>query len=116
MFDFIVPQELNIADRLGKFTFPQIGFLAGGMLIVMILFISESIPMWVSVVIGLPVMITCIILGFFRKYDMPIYQYLIVMVIYKTLPKVMIYSATETHNESYEFEEDIEDAEEIIIA
>jgi hypothetical protein len=115
MYDFIVPQELNIADRIGKFTFPQLGFLAGGMLIVMILFITSSIPMWVSILIGIPIMLGCLILAFFKKYEMPMYEYLLVLVLYKTLPKEMIYSATETQDEIYEFEEDEEEIEELIL-
>lgn len=114
MFDFIVPQELNIADRIGKFTFPQLGFLAGGMLIVMVMFITDSIPMWVTLLVGVPIMITCLVMAFFKKYDMPMYEYLIVLVIYKSLPKEMIYSATEMHDEVYDFEEE-EIEEELII-
>lgn len=114
MFDFIVPQELNIADRIGKFTFPQLGFLAGGMLIVMVMFITDSIPMWVTLLVGVPIMITCLVMAFFKKYDMPMYEYLMVLVIYKSLPKEMIYSAIGTHDEVYDFEEE-EIEEEILI-
>ncbi|WP_456363816.1 PrgI family mobile element protein [Priestia aryabhattai] len=114
MFDFIIPQELNIADRIGKFTFAQLGFLAGGMLVVMTMLISKNIPMWVSILVGIPIVLLCIVLAFFKKYDMPIYEYLIVLTVYKTLPKEMIYSATETQDEIYEFEE--EDEEDLIIA
>ena len=114
MYDFIVPQELNISDRIGKFTFPQLGFLAGGMLVVMLLLITDSIPIWVSLMLGIPIMSICLILGFFKKYDIPMYEYLIIWVTYKSLPKEMIYSATEVQDEVYEFEEE-EEIEDLIV-
>lgn len=119
MFDYIVPQELNIADRIGKFTFPQLGFLAFGGLVLSILAVNKNLPLWVSLIIGIPVFAVCITLGFFKKYEMPMYEYLIVLVIYKSLPKEMIYSATESENETYDFEEEElaeEDLENMILS
>jgi len=113
MYDFIIPQELNIADRIGKFTFAQWGFLAGGMLVIMTMLISKNIPMWVSILVGVPVVVLCLFMAFFRKYEMPMYEYLIVLMIYKTLPQEMIYSATESTNE---FDDDEETEEDLIIA
>lgn len=116
MYDFIIPQELNIADRIGKFTFAQWGFLAGGMLVVMTMLISKNIPMWVSILVGVPVVVLCLFLAFVKKYDMPMYEYLIVLMIYKTLPQEMIYSATESAIEFDEFDNDEEVEENLIIA
>ncbi|MDU9693758.1 PrgI family protein [Priestia sp. SB1] len=116
MYDFIIPQELNIADRIGKFTFAQWGFLAGGMLVIMTMLISKNIPMWVSILVGVPVVVLCLFLAFFRKYDMPMYEYLIVLMVYKTLPQEMIYSATESEIELDEFDDNAEVEENLIIA
>jgi hypothetical protein len=44
------------------------------------------------------------------------YEYLIVLMIYKTLPQEMIYSATESVNEFDEFDDDEEVEENLIIA
>ncbi|MGF7535637.1 PrgI family protein [Bacillus mexicanus] len=113
MYDYIVPQELNIADRIGKFTFTQLGFLAAGILVVMIMFITDSIPMWVSLLIGVPFFVLCLTLAFVKRYDMPLYEFLIILIIYKSLPKEMIYSATESENETYDFEEEKIDEKEL---
>ncbi|MGN5650533.1 MULTISPECIES: PrgI family mobile element protein [Bacillus] len=115
MNEFTIPQELNIADRIGSFTFPQLGFLAFGLLSVMIMFITDSIPMSVSMCIGIPIFLTCIILGFFKKYDMPMYEFLMVLIIYKSLPKEMIYSATDSKLEEIEEDSIQEQIEEDIL-
>ena len=115
MFDFIIPQELNIADRIGKFTFAQLGFLASGFLVVMTMFITKSIPMWISLVVGIPVFLVCVVLAFFKKYDMPFYEYLMVLLVYKSQPQEMIYSSTNLEDDVDDLESE-EELEEIVFA
>lgn len=111
MNDFIVPQELNIQDRIGKFTFSQLGFLAFGGLVLAVLLINKSMPMLVALLIGVPIFLLCVYLAFFKKFDMPIYEYLIVLIIYKSLPQERIFSVSEFKNE-YEYLDDEEDIKE----
>jgi len=106
---FIVPQELSIQDRIGKYTLPQLGFLAGGMLVIMIMLTSSNIPIWVSLLIGIPIIIFCVSMAFVRVHHMPLYEFLMVLAMYKSVPKESIYSATEYEDEEYEFEEEFED-------
>lgn len=109
MYNFVIPQELSIKDRIGNYTLPQLGFLAGGLLVVMLLFTMSSIPIWMSILIGMPVLVFCISMAFVRVYHMPCYEFVIVWLMYRSLPKEMIYSAAEYENEEFDFEEEFDD-------
>lgn len=109
MYNFIVPQELSIQDRIGNYTLPQLGFLAGGMLLIMTMLTSNSMPIWVTILVGIPIFIFCVSMAFVKVYHMPLYEYLMVLAMYKAVPKECIYSATEYEGEDYELDKEFED-------
>lgn len=103
--EFIVPQDINIQDRIGGFTVPQLAFVGFGLLITMLCFISD-LPLYVSLVIVIPVMITALLMAFYRKYHMPLYQYLMVYAAFRTTPKNLIYRMDNVRVEYWGFEEE----------
>lgn len=107
--EFIVPQEINIQDRIGGFTIPQLAFVSLGLLISMMLLISE-LPIYVSLLIAIPLMVLALGLAFYKKHSMPLYQYLMVYAMYRTMPKYLIYRMENIREEyrGVEEEEDIE--------
>lgn len=106
MYEYIVPRELNIADRIGSFTLVQWAFIASGGLLVMFMFISNAIPFWVPASTAIPIMSLSFFLALFKRYDMPIYEFVFVYLTFKFRPKEMIYGSGDGFDNIYEDYED----------
>jgi hypothetical protein len=105
MYEFIVPQEINISDKIGGFTIPQLAFVSFGLLISMMLLISE-IPIYVSLIIAIPLMVLSLVLAFYKKYSLPLYQFLMIYAMYRTMPKNLIYRMDNIREEYWGIEEE----------
>lgn len=103
--EFIVPQEINIQDKIGGFTIPQIAFVAFGLLLDMMLLISD-IPIYLSLVIAIPIMAIALVLAFYKKYSLPLYQFLMIYAMYRTMPKNLIYRMVNIREEYWGIEEE----------
>lgn len=91
MYEFIIPQEFDQDDRIGKFTIPEAMIFGGGVVISAFLLALSFIPFWLSIPLSL------IILGvtfyFIKKKinTIPMYEFIFVFMIYKSSPKLLIY-------------------------
>lgn len=81
--EYIVPQELKIADRIGNFTLGQWAFIVTGVLTIMFMLISDAVPYWFAMLTAIPIMTLCFYLAFFKKYGMPIYEFVFVFFLFK---------------------------------
>lgn len=108
MKQFIVFQELSVADRLGKFTMVQWAFLAGGVAIAMFVLIMGFMPIIPTVMLGIVFVSIGAFLAFYQKYGMPIYEFIFVYLTFQTQPKKMAYGSNDSDDDFDEFEEDIE--------
>lgn len=103
--EFIVPQEINVADRIGAFTLPQIGIMSFSILISMMLLMS-TMPLWLALIIVLPIFAGSFTLAFIKIHHLPMYHFLMVYAIYQTMPKNLIYRMDNIKEEYWGFEEE----------
>ena len=111
MYNFIVFQELNVADRLGKFTMTQWAFLAGGIVSAMFLLIMGWMPIIPSMIVGFLLVALSAFIAFYEKYGMPFYEFFFVFLTYKSQVKEMVYgsnSMEDDEDDNFEEEMDIE--------
>ncbi|GAB6426331.1 hypothetical protein bcgnr5378_30070 [Bacillus cereus] len=97
MRDFKIPTEFNRADQIAGFTLPQLGIMGGGLAICGGM-IASPMPILLSLIISLPIGIITCILMFFKKMNMPIYEYYIVKLAYSVTPRRMIYRKENKRN------------------
>jgi hypothetical protein len=109
MYEYIVPQEFNQSDRIGKFTIAQAFILGGGGVIAMFLLTVLSI-IW-AVIIAIPVAVLMVYLMFKKVNDIPIYEFAFVYIIYKSMPKLLIYRP-DNLKDDYWLEDELEIYEE----
>lgn len=85
----IIPQNLNQSDRIGKFTFQELGVVAVGVILffINILFFNLFFALFSAIPIGIGVFLFLKM----KVNDLPLYQYLMIYLIYKTQPKKLIY-------------------------
>lgn len=98
----IIPQEFNQHDKIGKFSVPQVAVLAVGTFIfVMIVMVSDFI---VSLIAFFPIAVFTFIFMFFKINRVPLYEFLLVYLVYAGTPKLLIYRSNNVKTE-----EDVED-------
>jgi|SRR5690625_230121 len=100
----IIPQELNIADRIGPFTIVQWVFIGSGVLIALVLLSTGFINTLLSIALGFGAIGLGLFLAFFKLEKQPIYEFLIDYFLYWVRPKSYIYSSDTRM--SFEFEDD----------
>jgi hypothetical protein len=111
LYNFIVFQELNVADRLGKFTMVQWAFLASGIMLAMFVLIMGFLPIIPSIILGFIIIGFSAFLAFFERYGMPFYEFFFVFLAFKSTPKEMVYgsnSMDEDEDENFDEEESFE--------
>lgn len=90
MYEYTVPQEFNQNDRIGNFTIPQAFIMGGGVLLIMLL-MSSGINILLALVLDVPIAVLTIYLMYKKKYDIPIYEFAMIYIMYKATPKLLIY-------------------------
>lgn len=90
MYEYIIPQEFNQDDRIGNFTMPQAAILGFGGLIAIFL-LAMNIPMYISIILFIPIVIILLYLMFKKINGIPMYEFVFVYAIYLSMPKVLIY-------------------------
>lgn len=102
MYEYIIPKEFNQSDRIGNFTLPQAMILgAGG---VMILFILAS-SLLLGAIVALPIGIFTAILMYKKVNEIPVYEFFLVYLIYRTMPKLLIYKPDNVKTDFWEEDE-----------
>ena len=103
--EYIIPKEVNQADTIGGFTLPQIAIAALGVLISLLL-LSSSLSLVISFSISIPLLIFTALLVFKKVHDIPVYEFFMIYIMYRTLPKRLIYRADNFNDDFYEDEEE----------
>lgn len=111
MYNFVIFQELNVKDRLGKFTFVQWGFLGSGFLLAMFIMIMEFFPVLPSIFLGLLCVGTSGVFAFVERHGMPFYEFLFVYIAYRTQPKEAVYGSNSMDDYQDDFLEEEEEFE-----
>jgi len=112
MYEYVIPQEFNQSDRIGNFTIPQAMVLGGG--VVLIMFFLATMSLWVSLPISLIIAGLTIYTMFKKVNNIPIYEFVLVYAVYRTMPKVLVYRKENIRDEFIdEIELFLEDDEEI---
>lgn len=87
---FKVPQFIDVEDKLfGSLTFKQFAYLAGGGGMVFVLY--KLLPIWVSVLLIIPVIILALLLTFYKINGQPFIYYLQASIVYMTQSKLFIW-------------------------
>ncbi len=87
---FKVPQFIDIEDKLfGPFTFRQFVYMVGGA--GMIFVIYKLLPLWIGVIIMIPIAILTILLTFYKINNKPFIYYLQAAVSYAMSSKLYIW-------------------------
>jgi hypothetical protein len=107
MNEYIIPQELNQMDRIGKFTLHQAGIIGLGGLIAMIL-LSGGLPIVLGFILAIPTMVITLIAAFMKKHNIPIYEFLFIYLMYRSTPKLLIYRADNIHDDFLDWEDENE--------
>jgi hypothetical protein len=102
MREYIIPQEFNQSDRIGKFTMPQVMILGFSGIIIMAML---SILSWkIAVPISIPLAILTIYVMVKKVNGIPIYEFSLVYLTYRAMPKLYIYRG-DNLNDDYVSEE-----------
>lgn len=106
----IIPQEFNQSDKIGKITMPQAMVLAVGAFLFVIIVISFNF--FVSIAAFFPIALVTFVFMFFRVNKMPLYEFLMVYLVYSGTPKLLIYrsdnvKAIEDEDDGIEFLEHV---------
>lgn len=97
MREYIIPQEFNQSDRIGKFTIPQALILGGG--IVIILLMMATMNFFVALVLSAPIGALMAYLMFKKVNEIPVYEFALVYIVYRSMPKQYIYRADNIKDE-----------------
>jgi hypothetical protein len=103
MNDYIIPQEFNQSDRIGKYTFPQAFIFGGGILVIMLL-LASGMKFWITIPLALIVLIITFYVMYVKKQGIPIYEFLFIYVVFQSTPKLLIYRPDNKTNEFYQDE------------
>ena len=102
MYEYVIPKEFNQSDRIGNFTMPQALILgAGG---VVILFILAS-SLLLGAILALPILVSTVFLMYKKVNEIPVYEFFLVYLIYRTMPKLLIYKPNNVKDDFWEEEE-----------
>lgn len=101
MYEYTIPQEFNQSDRIGPFNIAQAFILGAGGIIIMLL-LSSSMPIWLSILIAIPIFILTVYTMFKKFNGIPIYEFALVYVTYIAMPKLLIYRMDNTREEYFE--------------
>ena len=102
---FKVPQFIDVEDKLfGPFTFHQFAYLIGGAGIVFVLY--KLLPIWISIILIIPVALLSILLVFYKINDKPFIFYLQAGINYLISSKLYIWKQRLTKPENKEKEQD----------
>lgn len=104
MYEYIVPQEFNQDDRIGNFTIPQAFILGIGVILGMGL-LASGMNIFLAIFLEIPLGILIVTLMYKKKYEMPIYEFALVYMMYRATPKLLIYKK-ENIKDIYLVEED----------
>ena len=99
---YIIPQEFDQSDKIGKITVPQAVVLAIGATIFVLIVISSSLL--VSLLSFIPIAITTCVFMFVKVNKVPLYEFLMIYVLYVGTPKLLIYRSDNL--KSFEDKED----------
>lgn len=99
--EYTIPQELNREDRIGPFTIAQMIIIGIGLMIVGgTIMIGASIV----VIIATAILIIPVMVFFMYKkyYTIPVYEFVVVYLVYIATPKLLIYRTENVKDEYYE--------------
>ena len=101
--EYTIPQELNREDRIGPFTIAQIIIIGIGMLIIGFLAIVGAN---VVVIIAAAIVLVPLMVFFMYKkyYTIPVYEFVVVYLVYIATPRLLIYRTDNLKDEFYEEE------------
>lgn len=98
MNEYIIPQEMNQSDRIGKFTLPQAAVMGGG--IMLILFMLTFLPnIILGIILAIPIAILTVYLMYKKKYNIPVYEFFLVYITYKAMPQLYVYRTNNLRDE-----------------
>lgn len=106
MRNHLIPQELNIADRIGPFTVQQWAFIGGGLLLAMIIFILNIFNIIITLILASLSLGLGLVLGLYRIDDTPIYEFMFIYLAYRVRPKEYIYNSDRRLYIDFEEDED----------
>lgn len=98
MNDYIIPKEFNQGDRIGNFTIPQAVILGVCVLICMLLLIS-GIQIFVALSIAPVIFIIGAVFMYYKINAIPLYEFVLIYLVYKVTPKLLIYRADNVRDE-----------------
>ena len=110
MYDYTVPQEFNQGDRIGNFTMPQLAIVGCSVLIFMLM-MASGVHIILMLILLIPQATLTLFLMYKKYYDIPVYEFALIYLVYKATPKLLIYRKENVRDEYIEeemlfFEED----------
>lgn len=103
VLEYTIPQELNREDRIGPFTIAQVFIIAIGAMIVGFTIISgmSGLGTLITIVLLVPVLLFFM---YKKYYTIPVYEFVLVYLVYVATPKLLIYRTDNIKDEYYEDE------------
>lgn len=102
----LIPQELNIADRIGPFTVQQWAFIGGGILLSMIIFVSDIMNVILTLLVSFVILLVSLLLALYRIDGVPVYEFAFIYLAFKVRPKEYIYNSDQKLYADFEEDED----------
>lgn len=115
MNEYVIPQEFNQSDRIGKYTMPQAMILGFGLVVAMLLLASGFLPYFISIPIALVVLVLTFIFMNKKINSIPLYEFILVWSVFLTSPKLIIYKLDNNKDSFRGDEEDEEFAKSIFV-
>lgn len=97
-----IPQEFNQHDKIGKITMPQAMILGVGAFLFVIIVITFNFI--ISIIAFFPIALITAVFMFFKVNRVPIYEFLMVYLVYSGTPKLLIYRSDNV--KTFEAEDD----------
>lgn len=113
MYEYIIPKEFNQSDRIGNFTIAQAFILGAGGLIALLLLSTLNII--IAAILCIPVLIGTGYAMYKKINDIPIYEFALVYIIFRSMPKLLIYRPDNVKGD-YDLEDELEIYEEEEVA
>lgn len=88
--EYTVPQEFNQEDRIGSFTMVQAGILGAGVITSMLM-LTSGLPIIIALILDVGVGFLTVYLMYKKKYNIPIYEFALVYLLYKATPTLLVF-------------------------